>query len=78
MANSMMLLLHARGYGSIWRTGRFTESERVRRLFGLGQDERLLGWLYIGTPALVLPRGQRVLDDVSDRVSVFTPEPVTS
>ncbi|MFJ8142964.1 nitroreductase [Streptomyces sp. NPDC096013] len=72
MTSSLTLLLHARGFGSIWRTGRFTESAGARRLLGLQPDERLLGWLYIGTPAQLQPRRRRIPDDVTDRVTVLT------
>lgn len=50
MVSNLGLLLHASGYGTIWRTGSVTDSAQVRRLFGLAPGERLLGWLYIGTP----------------------------
>ncbi|MBG0854627.1 nitroreductase [Streptomyces spinoverrucosus] len=76
MAGSLGLLLHARGFGSIWRTGRFTESPQAHRLLGLGPNERLLGWLYIGTPAEPQPPRRRTPDDVTHRISVFAPEPV--
>lgn len=74
MAGSLILLLHARGFGSVWRTGRFTESERIRRLLGLHHRERLLGWLYIGTPQRLRPPKRRVPEDITDRISLFTPE----
>ncbi|MEU8695623.1 nitroreductase [Streptomyces sp. NPDC048665] len=77
MTGSLMLLLHGRGFGSIWRTGPFTESLGARRLLGLRPDERLLGWLYIGTPGDAQPPRRRTPDDVSDRISVFAPEPAT-
>ncbi|MEU6576283.1 nitroreductase [Streptomyces sp. NPDC046805] len=77
MAGSLILLLHARGFGSVWRTGRFTESERTRRVLGLRPQERLLGWLYIGTPQRLRPSKRRVPQDVTDRISVFTPELMT-
>ncbi|MGV9394135.1 nitroreductase family protein [Streptomyces olivaceus] len=76
MTTSLMLLLHARGFGSIWRTGRFTESDAVSRLLGLSSGERLLGWLYIGSADDAQPFRRRLPDDVSDRVSAFAPEPV--
>jgi nitroreductase len=50
MSHAMMLLLHSRGYGSIWRTGPHADSPGVRDLLGLDPDERTLGWLYIGSP----------------------------
>uniref|UniRef100_A0AAU2VB54 Putative NAD(P)H nitroreductase n=1 Tax=Streptomyces sp. NBC_00003 TaxID=2903608 RepID=A0AAU2VB54_9ACTN len=73
MASSLILLLHSRGFGSVWRTGKFTESERIRRVLGLHQEERLLGWLYIGTPQRLTPSKRRVTEDVTDRISVFAP-----
>ncbi|MFK0264209.1 nitroreductase [Streptomyces angustmyceticus] len=73
MAGSLILLLHARGFGSVWRTGRFTESERIRRVLGLHWEERLLGWLYIGTPERLTPSKRRATEDVTDRISVFAP-----
>lgn len=50
MNHSLMLLLHTRGYGTIWRTGAHTDSPRVRTLLGLAPEERALGWLYVGSP----------------------------
>jgi nitroreductase len=74
MAGSLILLLHARGFGSVWRTGRFIESEQTRRMLGLHREERLLGWLYIGTPQRLRPSKRRVPEDITDRISVFAPE----
>jgi nitroreductase len=45
----LMLLLHERHWGSIWRTGEPSRSVGVRALLGVGDQEQLLGWLYIGT-----------------------------
>lgn len=78
MASFLILLLHTRGFGSVWRTGRFTDSEQIRRVLGLHREERLLGWLYIGTPQRLSPSKRRMTEDVTDRISVFTPEPLTS
>jgi nitroreductase len=46
---ALALLLHDRGWGAIWRTGEPTRSAAVRDLLGVGKDEQLLGWLYVGT-----------------------------
>jgi nitroreductase len=69
MSHAMMLLLHARGYGSIWRTGALTESPTVHRTLGLTTAERLLGWLYVGTPVRgrVLP--PRIPADLTGKLS---------
>ncbi|GHJ93443.1 nitroreductase [Streptomyces sp. NE5-10] len=69
MTQSLMLLLHARGYGSIWRTGPGVGSPRVRRLLTLKDEEECLGWLYIGTANGDATRRRRPLSDVSDRLS---------
>ncbi|WP_086702312.1 nitroreductase family protein [Streptomyces sp. PBH53] len=74
MTSSLILLLHARGFGSVWRTDNLTESDRIRRLLRLNPGERLLGWLYIGTPQRLTPPRRRTPEDVTDRISVFTPE----
>jgi nitroreductase len=50
MIHTLGLLLHAQGWASIWRTGRVVESGSVRAALALEPAERLLGWLYVGTP----------------------------
>lgn len=73
MVNSQMLLLHDRGYGSIWRTGRFTGSADARVMLDIAPGESLLGWLYIGTPDPGRPGRRSQPLDVGDKVSVFDP-----
>lgn len=71
MTHSLMLLLHARGYGSSWRTGRLAESTAARALLRIDPTERLLGGLSMGTPDPDTKRPRRPLEDVSHRISVF-------
>ncbi|MFF4032757.1 nitroreductase [Streptomyces sviceus] len=71
MTHSLMLLLHARGYGSIWRTGRLAESTAACALLRIDPAESLLGGLWIGTPDAAKERPRRPLEDVSHRISVF-------
>lgn len=71
VAQSLMLLLHSRGYGSIWRTGPGVESESVRSLLGLAESERLLGWLYVGTSASTEAQVRRPLADIGNRVTAL-------
>lgn len=75
MSHAMMLLLHSRGYGSIWRTGVHTGSPRVRRLLGLRPQERALGWLYVGTPLGDRARPPRTPPDVTGKVSALQRPP---
>ncbi|MFJ8336294.1 nitroreductase family protein [Streptomyces sp. NPDC094437] len=74
MTHALMMLLHARGYGSIWRTGELCTSPGPRGLLHMAEGERLLGSLDIGTSPEG-PRQRRPLPDISDRVSVFETAP---
>ncbi|MGY3847848.1 hypothetical protein [Streptomyces sp. NRRL F-5193] len=66
MLRSLMLLLHARGYGSTWRTGPGV-GPQVWRLLMLKDEEACPGWLYIGTANGDATRRRRPLSAVSDR-----------
>ncbi len=41
----------ALGYGSMWRTGEPCYDRRVKAALGLGDDDALVAFLYLGTPA---------------------------
>lgn len=71
MMYAMQLLLHARGYGSTWHTGRLCESTDARELLGLATTERLLGSLDVGTPDRSERPARRARADASERVSTF-------
>lgn len=49
VAHTLSLLLDEAGWGVMWRTGLQTRSEPVHRAHQLQPQERLLGWLYVGT-----------------------------
>jgi nitroreductase len=49
VAHTLSLLLAEAGWGVMWRTGPHTRSTPVRKLHRLGENEELLGWLYVGT-----------------------------
>ncbi|AZS88846.1 nitroreductase [Streptomyces griseoviridis] len=71
VAHALMLLLHAREYGSIWRTGQLATSPGVGRFLGLRGPERLLGVLDIGTPETGTAQRRRIPDDVSATITRF-------
>jgi nitroreductase len=48
VAHMLSLLLDEAGWGVMWRTGHYTRSDPVARMHGLKENERLLGWLYVG------------------------------
>lgn len=63
-AHGILLAAHAQGIGAIWRTGEMAGDPLVREGLGLGPEEQLVGFLYLGTPIGALRRPQP-LDPVS-------------
>jgi nitroreductase len=59
---------HALGYAGGWLTGWAAYDERVRDAFG-GPDERIAGFLFLGTPGAAL--SERPRPDYDDVVSVW-------
>ncbi|UFJ41421.1 nitroreductase [Brevibacillus humidisoli] len=49
---NMMLAAHELGLGTIWRTGSITYEPDLKPFFGLGERDRLLGFVYVGYPDL--------------------------
>lgn len=49
-AMNMLNALHLLGYGGFWATGANVRDEHVRRSLGFGATERMIGFLYVGTP----------------------------
>lgn len=47
---AMLLAAHAQGVGAMWRTGQLTYEAVLAKQLGLPADEKLLGFLYLGTP----------------------------
>ena len=45
---NMYLSLTAYGIGGYWTTGGVTYNEKAKTFFGLGEQDRLMGFLYIG------------------------------
>ena len=48
---NMMICAHAQGYGAMWRTGTFAYHANVAKRLGLAGNERIVGFLYLGTIA---------------------------
>ena len=48
-AHGMLLAAHALGFGAIWRTGPMTFHPGVHRALGLQANEKLVGFIYLGT-----------------------------
>lgn len=58
-AQCMLLAAHALGYGAIWLTGDGAYDRSVADALGLALDERIVGFVYLGTPVGEPPRPQR-------------------
>jgi nitroreductase len=69
MVQNLSLLLHDRGWGSIWRTGKAAECSEVRQMLRIRPGEQLLGWLYIGSPEPAAVPAPRPDVDIRSRVS---------
>jgi nitroreductase len=52
---NLMNALHAQGYASIWLTGPNAYDADIALTLGLAADERLLGFVYVGTSAAETP-----------------------
>lgn len=55
--HSILLAAQAMGLGAFWRSGEFCEHDRVAAGLGLQADERLIGFIYLGTPAQPVKAG---------------------
>lgn len=69
MVQTLLLLLHSRGWGAIWRTGGATSALPVLKHLGIDDSEQLLGWVYIGTWPADLTPPPRPPADVSAHVT---------
>ncbi|SDC96930.1 nitroreductase family protein [Actinokineospora iranica] len=74
MVHNLVLLLHVRGWGAMWRTGPASRSSAVGAVLGLAPGERSLGWLFVGTPDPVSIPAPRPAFDARDRLSQLTPQ----
>jgi nitroreductase len=47
---NMLNAIHALGYGGFWATGPDSYEARLHDALGFAPSERLLGFLFVGTP----------------------------
>jgi nitroreductase len=69
-AQTIMIAAPALGYGAVWKTGAPAYDPTVKTALGLGADDEIIGFLYIGTQSgggTLLPRPQP-----KDYVTAFT------
>lgn len=54
---NMLLVAQEEGLASIWRTGDAAYDPKIKAFFGLQPDEHLIGFVYLGYPAVpIIPR----------------------
>lgn len=69
VAHVLSLLLDEAGWGVLWRTGDQTRSKAVAKAHGLGKNEELLGWLYVGGKPPAKRSGRRRAVDARSHLS---------
>jgi nitroreductase len=66
---SLLMAAHALGYAGCWLTEWPAFDARARAALGLAEEERIAGFVYLGTPAQGV--AERVRADVTSRISRF-------
>ncbi|MBC7769043.1 MAG: nitroreductase [Phycisphaerales bacterium] len=66
---NLLLSAHALGYAGCWLTEWHAFDSRAATALGLSENERIAGFIYLGTP--VMGAAERVRADVRTRVSRF-------
>jgi nitroreductase len=54
-ANNVLLAAGALGFGGMWRTGAAAYDPLVKSALGVGADDTIVGFLYLGTPDRMPP-----------------------
>lgn len=67
---AMQMAAVAQGFNGVWRTGAFTESDAVREGLQCREQDKIVGFLYLGTPQLKASTSVSV-PDTSPFVSRF-------
>ena len=62
-AMNMLNAIHALGFGGFWATGPDSYEQQMHRALGLTEHDRLLGFLFVGTPAVGVRAVERPSSD---------------
>ncbi len=54
-AQNILVAAHALGFGGFWRTGPAAYDDRIKAALGLAASDSIVGFLYLGTPAVAAP-----------------------
>ncbi|MCP4333570.1 MAG: nitroreductase [Gammaproteobacteria bacterium] len=69
-AHNVLLATNALGFGSIWLTGANAYDTYVCSELGIAENERIIGFIYIGTPTLDIP--PRPIPEISNYHSTWS------
>lgn len=69
---ALLQAAQALGFGAVWLTGWPAYDPQVLSWLGLGADERVAGFIHIGTPKLEAPERER--PDPRELLTAWTPE----
>jgi nitroreductase len=58
-AQNLQIAAHALGFGAVWRTGAPAYDAYVKQSLGLGAADAIVGFMYLGTPAVESAEGKR-------------------
>ncbi|RUO44061.1 nitroreductase [Aliidiomarina taiwanensis] len=53
-AHAIVQMAFTQGYGAVWRTGPYAESQFLKEQLGIAEED-ILGFIYVGTPAVPTP-----------------------
>ena len=66
VTQNLILAAYAQGFGAQWLTGPAAYDERLKAFLGIKPDERVAGFIHIGTPTETLPdRPRPVVNDIT-------------
>ncbi|OTA15127.1 oxidoreductase [Xenorhabdus vietnamensis] len=68
--HAMQMAAVAQGFGGIWRSGSWTEDPIVKAGLGCEENDKIVGFLYLGTPELKAP-AKVSTPDLTNFVSYF-------
>ena len=78
-AHGLMLAAFAQELGAMWRTGEAAYDEMVKGALGIGPDDLIIGFIYVGTDAGGVPsRPRPVVQEFVHRWTADTWKPATT
>ena len=67
-AHGLMLAAFAQGLGAFWRTGEAAYDEAVKRALGVGSDDLIIGFIFVGTDSGDAPsRARPMVQELAQR-----------